>query len=1070
MAFGPTSHELTEQFVAWDERLRGWDVWPFPVALEPPLTFPTYFYGEPENVCVDDVRSHTFLSGFADGLKSLFGPESTTLPATIVTDSSEDLDPLDAVPELFVPDMRFAEVPIWVPSESESQHTSMARFFQSVSSYGTPLGFEVIGSGEEIRIQFVTRHGNQEQLLSYMHAFVSDVAVVPHAVPAGAQSYLEQLWHAAEHAGNQTLLVDAGLSREVTAPLASITHFGVDPLIPIVTALEQVEESECAVFQILTSPADPQWAGLLRDSVTNPDGSSFFENDRYLMQQAREKTATPLFATTIRIGVCAQNEHRSRSIAQSMFRALAQVDHPQGNELIPLSNDDYPDDVHLSDILQRRTHRSGMLLSLNELLSFVHVPDASVRSSKLSRPNLTDVPAPECVRSRTTQSILLGENNCDDRSIPVYLSPAQRLRHMHLVGASGTGKSTLLLSCIQQDMELGHGCAVLDPHGDLIDHALSLVPDERVGDVILFDPADHDFPIGFNLLSATTEAEKVLLTSDLVGIFQRFSTSWGDQLGTVLANAIMAFVDHQTGEEGAGTLLSLRRFLVDANFRATILSDVADPQTRFYWEHEFPLLPAKSVGPVITRLDTFLRAPTIRRILGQRRNALNLHKAVAEGKIVLIKLSHGTIGEENAHLLGALITAKLYQAALARQSMARENRTPFFVYIDEFHHFITPSMAPMLSGVRKYGLGMVLSHQELQQLHQDRDVMHAVLNNSYTRVTFRVSHLDAQILEKHHAHFDAHTFQDLGTGEAIARVERHTQDFSLRCTLPELPQPEDAADTRGRIVSRSQHTYGTPKDTVDEEINAFWASAVSPKALKKTKPIQPNTTAPSEKTTPHVETPAVGQPQTTKPATESAKRLSQHQSEPASHPTKISDPKPSKDTTTTERGRGGPQHKYLQTLITKLGQDHGYKATAEYQIPGTGGRIDVALEHGGKLLACEISISTPTAHEVANVQKCVDAGAERIVVLVHKARRKSALIKRMKETLSSADLEKTQVLTPEEFITYIEEHAPPKTSETKTVRGYAVKVNYSTVSEEERKERRHAIAGVIAASMKRMEK
>src|SRR5438445_4285135 len=237
-----------------------------------------------------------------------------------------------------------------------------------------------------------------------------------------------------------------------------------------------------------------------------------------------------------------------------------------------------------------------MLLNVEELLGFVHLPSAEV--PHLSRA-LTRTKAAPVISA----GLLLGENVHRGKTMEVRLSADQRVRHTHIVGASGTGKSTLLFNLIRQDIECGEGVALLDPHGDLVERVLGIIPNHRIEDVILVDPSDTDFPIGFNILSAHSDFEKNLIASDLVSVFQRLSTSWGDQMGSVLRNAILAFLESSQG----GTIADVRRFLIEPAFRNEFLKTVQGAELLYYWQKGFPQLSGnRSIGPILTRLETFL--------------------------------------------------------------------------------------------------------------------------------------------------------------------------------------------------------------------------------------------------------------------------------------------------------------------------------------------------------------------------------------------------------------------------------------------------------------------------------
>ena len=453
---------------------------------------------------------------------------------------------------------------------------------------------------------------------------------------------------------------------------------------------------------------------------------------------------------------------------------------PQGNELIPLRNDDYPFEEHVEDVLCRQSRRSGMLLNSDELIGFVHLPSSDICSPALERDSGKTKAAPAI--ARTTTGILFGNNEHIGETRPVRLTPEQRVRHVHAIGASGTGKSTLLFNLIRQDIENGEGVAVLDPHGDLVDKILGVIPESRVGDVVLVDPSDEEYSIGFNILSAHSDLEKNLLSSDLVSVFERLSTTWGDQMQSVLQKAIHVFLESSE----RGTLADLRRFLIEPPYRAEFLKSVRDPELLYYWQKGFPQLTGnRSIGPVITRLDAFLAPKPIRYMVSQTENRLDFGGIMDSGKIFLAKLPEGLLGKENSYLLGTLHVSKFQQLAMSRQAKQIAARRDFWIYIDEFHNFITPSMAQILSGARKYRIGLTLAHQELHQLERNRDVASAVLSNPYTRIVFRVGDNDAKRLADGFAFFEVRDLQNLETGQAICRIEKADNDFNLTVPFPE---------------------------------------------------------------------------------------------------------------------------------------------------------------------------------------------------------------------------------------------------------------------------------------------
>ena len=362
----------------------------------------------------------------------------------------------------------------------------------------------------------------------------------------------------------------------------------------------------------------------------------------------------------------------------------------------------------------------------------------------------------------------------------------------------------MLLNLIRQDIENGDGVAVLDPHGDLIDQILTLIPADRIDDVVLVNPSDVEFPIGFNILQAHSEEEKNLLASDLVSVFRRLSTSWGDQMDTVLQNAILVFLESSRG----GTLADLRRFLLEPPFRTEFLQTVQDPELIYYWQKVFPQLGGgKSIGSILTRLQDFFSRKPLRNMVSQRDNKLDFADIMDSGKIFLAKLSEGLCGAENSYLLGTLLVSKFQQLAMARQAQQMSMRREFWLYVDEFDHFISPSMAEILKGARKYRLGLTLAHQELHQLHSEPKVASAVMTQPCTRIVFRVGDDDAKKLGEGFTAFDAKSLKTLEKFHAIVRVERNDFDFNLALRKPELETLSDAQ----AIIAASRAKYATPR-------------------------------------------------------------------------------------------------------------------------------------------------------------------------------------------------------------------------------------------------------------------
>lgn len=1008
---------LTAQFYDWEKRGRGWKLWNYPVELEPPFR-PFFYHYVERGPAADDARKPTVLSSFIDGI--LGRSVAPSLPAPVEEEREADPEPLFA-------DGPPVEFQVALPTGTKVIKESAERLLTSMTYASRPIAFEVVGVKDAIFTQFACAEDDRTQLAQQLSAHFPESAITER------EQFLEGRW---DHK-KPSVIIDFGLSHECMVPLRTVRGFEVDPLIGIMGALAGIRDGELGLLQVLYQATRSPWAESMVRAVSNAEGKSFFADAPELVAQAREKVASSLYAVVLRIAVQAGTKARAWEIARALGGALTQFANPTSNELIALANDGYDDVDHAADVRARTTHRSGMLLNADELVSLAHLPSASVRVPQLKREDARTKAAPQIVQGHP---FILGENSHGGKTTPVSLSAEARSQHCYVIGASGTGKSTLLLNLIMQDIERGEGIAVLDPHGDLIDEILGRIPERRWSDVMLLDPSDEAYPVGFNVLKAHSEIEKNLLGSDLVAVFRRLSTSWGDQMTSVLGNAVLAFLESSEG----GSLIDLRRFLVDQSFRSKFLKTVQDPEIVYYWEKTFPMLVAKPQGPILTRLDTFLRPKLIRYIVAQKENGFDLGAIMNEGKIFLAKLSQGAIGEENAYLLGTLLVSKFQQLAMSRQQTAAALRRNFYLYIDEFHNFVTPSMAAILSGARKYRLGLILAHQELQQLaSRDADVASAVIANPYTRVCFRLGDFDAKRLADGFSFFESKDLQNLQVGEAICRVERAEFDFNLR-TLPlPLIDRTKAEERRERIIARSREQFATPREVVE----AALAPVEAPPPVAAPQMPTPRPQAPVAEPPPPTVTPRVAD----------AKQVPV----PPAPRTKLP-PAPQSE------GRGGPQHKYLQELVRRWAQSKGYKTTIEKPILDGMGSVDVSLEKDGCSIACEITVTTTIDHEVGNIQKCLAAGFLYVVLISSDRKAITKAREALSATLGVEELKKVRVLTPEDFFEFVETIEAHAAGRVEMVRGYKVNVQYQAVAEGEQKARKQAISGVILNALKKL--
>ncbi|HEX4263924.1 MAG TPA: type IV secretion system DNA-binding domain-containing protein [Verrucomicrobiae bacterium] len=1024
-----TIHEqVSERFYKWEQRGRGWKLYDEPIYPEPPFVrFDNHAL--PEAPVVDDGRRPTFLS-------SLWKKATAPPPVPpVIPQDEEEPEPISLIRDPLV------EFQASLPDKLDISKDAFEQFLLNLSMCREPLAFELLGTHKKVTTQFAAHPKDAPLLSRQLQSFFPEAVFVP------ANSVLEKAWE--QTIGDELLAVEFGLAREFMLPLASGK---IDPFIGIVGALSALQPGELGLFQVLFQPVSEEWPESIVRSVTHSDGKPYFLNKPELAGAAEKKVARPLFAAIVRILVSTETFDRSLQLAQDLAGSLSVFDHPNGNELIPLKNEGYHLAEHIEDVLARQSRRTGMILNSDELMGFVHIPTTAVRLPSFVRQTGKTKPAPGIVRQST--GILLGNNEHAGETGAVQLTAEQRTRHAHIIGASGTGKSTLLFNLIQQDIENGEGVAVLDPHGDLIDRICGIIPPERVDDVVLVDPSDPEYSVGFNILSAHSELEKNLLASDLVAVFERLSSSWGDQMNSVLQNAILAFLEN----DRTGTIADLRRFLIEKPFRNDFLKSVRDSEVVYYWEKSFPHLSGnKSIGSILTRLDTFLAKKPIRLMVSQPENKLDFAHIMDSGKIFLAKLPEGLLGKENSHLLGTVLISKFQQIAMSRQAQQVSSRRDFWLYIDEFANFITPSMAEILSGARKYRLGLTLAHHELHQLERNKEVASAVMSHPYTRIVFRVGDDDAKKLADGFSHFEAKDLRNLSAGQAVCRVERSDFDFNL--SVP-LPAPADAGIARTRrdeVVTVSRKKYGTPRSEV-EAMLAKSRTTPPPAESASSPPVQPVAFKP----------PPVPLASESPKAAEVPKDTVSEKKKPelplvVNVPAK---PEPPRD-----MGRGGAQHQAIQQRIKKAAEELGFHSVIEKQILDGQGSVDLWLERAEQSIACEISITTTIDHEVGNVVKCLKAELTNVVVICLDDERLKKIAAAVSGSLGAESGAGVRYFQPDPFIAYLKSLKPPVAPPMETqYGGYKVKLTAPDLSPEELKQKEDIAHRLLSEAMRKKKK
>lgn len=984
------SEQATLHFYEWERRLRGYYHFDTAVALEP--YYKSFDYKIDIAEYIDDGKVPSIL----DRLESVINPKALSEE---ITKSETNL-----LAHLCEPTTELVGFSLVFPGASEIQPILFREWLSLVSFTKTPISFEIIGSLESIRIQIVSNPNDCVRIQSQFQAHFPTAIIKPlvDVFDIGLDMYSEEI-----------AIIDFGLSEEVMRPLQTSDSLQIDPLTSIIATMDRLQEHEVTVFQMLFQGVQNPWARDLQFSVSDGQGGSFFTNCPEMPQLAQEKTKDPLFAVVIRIAVESNTLKKSEYLATELIQNIGTISQSGCNKLIPLDNDGYSYNQHLRNVFLRCSNRLGFLAHTRELTQFLHYPNKTVISSKLG---LLGGKTKALPIESINQPYVIGINEHNGLLREVSLNDEMRLKHTHIIGATGVGKSTLIANMVLNDAEQGNGAAIFDPHGDICEDILARIPEHRINDVVLIDPSDLDHPIGFNLLGANTEVEKIVLSSDLVSSFKRHATAWGDNMTAVLSNAINTFLENPNG----GTIIELKRFILEEKFRNKFLQDVNDPSLQYYWKNEYPMV-KKGITPLLTRIDTFLRPKTLRYMVAQR-DGLDFRACIEEKKIVLIKLSQGLIGEDNSYLLGSLFLSKFNQVAIGRQSIHKSKRHPYYIYLDEFQNFITPSIKSILSGARKYGLGLTLAHQELAQI-DDPKMFNSVISNPNIRICFRLGDIDAKRLESGFSYFEHNDLQSLGIGRAIMRISSSTNDFNIQtASLPEQ-DTQIASSIRSQVIEQTRVQYCSDRSSIEKLLTELLPNISKSKRAKDS---PEEVSIPKEENTIRSTTRKCETRQDTRTESEIKTSLEQQK-------VKYLESLSVKEKT--------QKHRSLQEYTRTIGLQRGFKATIEEELTNDK-RIDVTLINNDVRIAIEISVTNTVDYEIQNIQKCLDEDYHLIFMISDDAKHLTDIKKGASKHFQKVDLKKVLFLESNELTYHLDATIKKDTKAEERVNGWRVEVNY----------------------------
>ncbi len=635
-------------------------------------------------------------------------------------------------------------------------------------------------------------------------------------------------------------------------PVRTYAESGIDTFSPIASTLSQLREAgEGASIQFVVRPASKSFKNgilsainrlkkgdsfkdILRtslislkdiESVLAPKKKKAKEGEPKIIDEEaikvlQQKIAKPLFAINARIVTAADTRAHAEDILTAIIGSFSQFSAPLRNSIAFVKPKD-PKRLFFNYSFREFDPKQSVVLNTEEIASMFHVPTFT-----------TNVPRVDWLKTResappanlSSQGVVLGESVFRGESRPVRLSDDDRRRHLYIVGQTGTGKTYLQLSMAVQDIMAGKGVCVIDPHGDQIDDILSRIPRERIDDVIVFNPADLKRPLGLNMLEYDFERpeEKTFIVNELQSIFNRLFTeeTMGPQFQQYMRYALLLLMEDAPNEPA--TLAEVPRLFTDPEFRKRKLARIKNPSVIDFWEKEASKTSGEqglaNMTPYITsKFGNFIANDYMRPIIGQTKSSFNFREIMDDGKILLVNLAKGKIGDINAELLGMIITSRMLMAALSRVDISDpEKRKDFYFYIDEFQNFTTDSISVILSEARKYRLNLILAHQFIGQLTDE--IKNAVFGNVGSMVVFRVGVPDPEILIKNFApEFTEKDLLSIDNYNAHAKLligGQPSKAFNLRT----LRIAEGNTEVRDKLKELSRLTYGADGLEVEREM------------------------------------------------------------------------------------------------------------------------------------------------------------------------------------------------------------------------------------------------------------
>lgn len=750
-----------------------------------------------------------------------------------------------------------------IPKNNDKQELSAEQMFASLhgilrdaeslkSSGGVQehLSFEIVSTGGQIRFYVWTPKAQQSFIEGQIYAQYPTV-----------QIYTIEHDYVDNRSNHEIIYTsELGLTENPALPIKTFESFEVDPLAGITGTLAKLnpDHSEELWIQILTRPvADSwhkdtdNWIKILKSGKssfrlfnmdwswlfqaiaalwTPPSGGTASDTKVELSERAKsqiaaaENKATKLgYEVKIRLAYLGNSEINAKLNMQALVGTFKQFNSTNLNGFKQLGGSFNKED--LDSYKMRQFTNSGFILNISELASVYHLPHTSVETpnivwatSKTAEPP-AKLPLITGISSNDENISAFGLTNFRGINHQFGMLRRDRSRHIYIIGQTGAGKSGLLELFALSDIFYNQGYCIIDPHGDFAVNNLRFIPPHRVQDVVYFNPADTQFPVAFNPLELSDATRKPNVCSEVIGVLKRmFGDSWGPRLEHILRYTLLALLDRPNS-----TLLDISRLLTNREFRKETLDYCTDVTVLQFWKHEFGKWNEKQVNeaiaPVLNKVGAFTANPIIRNIIGQPHSSFNVRKIMDEGKILVVNLSKGLIGEDNAGILGSFLVTKIQLAAMSRSDIPDvSKRRPFYLYVDEFQNFATDSFSVILSEARKYGLNLTVANQYIAQMTDS--VRDAVFGNVGTTISFRVSADDAPILVKQFEPvFDSSDLIQMNNRHfVVSMIINGEKAPAFSATTLNIPAtPKDNLDA---IITSSRNEYARNRTDIENEIRA----------------------------------------------------------------------------------------------------------------------------------------------------------------------------------------------------------------------------------------------------------